>query len=333
MLTDEQIVTRTAARYNRHLNDISKPKCCNDGDITFIQSHGLIKPTNDIILLPAGYKVILFGEFNKCIKSLTDHEEGLKELYLDGNTLFDNGDTNIFKLSDEGVNWLRNVNSDLGMGDPMIDYLMPRLFIGGSIDIAGNPIQIKIPEMELHFMGDKCEKWPYKDNKYIDDYNCYIDCVYPGNYDMKYETRCEKYYNKSVLLSQLLGLRDEFLQPTRPDHPARREGTYIIFACMNVIITNTSEIFGDYDMTKEQQRWAYMNQARLTAERPPAGSTRSRTSQILDWGKKFEGGKKKKTRKQKKKKTRKQKKKKTRKQKNNRRVKTKNVNKKLRKKV
>ena len=86
---------------------------------------------------------------------------------------------------------------------------------------------------------------------------------------------------------------------------------------MNVIITNTSEIFGDYDMTKEQQRWAYMNQARLTAERPPAGSTRSRTSQILDWGKKFEGGKKKKTRKQK----------------NNRRVKTKNVNKKLRKKV
>ena len=215
----------------------SEINCCENDEVRIIQTHGIM--SNYTISLPEGYNVIFMADFGKSICGSLRNFYKLKELYAKGHTLFKDNDTSP-KYTEKGYQWFIN----LGFGIER-QTTSPTLFVGGEpnkiSDIDGKVYAINpsIPDVDFTFSGNNCNNWNKEgqSNKPINyskfDYTCYISCI--GKYSNPHdeENRCDRYYENSVKLSQIL-------QNEGP-------GTYIVYSCLGSYLSKDMlKYFNDY---------------------------------------------------------------------------------------
>ena len=215
----------------------SEINCCENDEVRIIQTHGIM--SNSTISLPKGYNVIFMAEFGKSICGSLRNFDELKKLYANGHTLFKDNDTSP-KYTEEGYQWIIN----LGFGIER-QTTSPTLFVGGEpnkiSDIDGKVYAINpsIPDVDFTFSGNNCNNWTKEgqSNKPINyskfDYTCYISCIKKYSNPYNKENRCDRYYENSVKLSQIL----------HNEGP----GTYIVYSCLGSYLSEDMlKYFNDY---------------------------------------------------------------------------------------
>ena len=215
----------------------SEINCCENDEVRIIQTHGIM--SNYTISLPEGYNVIFMADFGKSICGSLRNFDELKKLYANGHTLLKDNDTSP-KYTEEGYQWIIN----LGFGIER-QTTSPTLFVGGEpnkiSDIDGKVYAINpsIPDVDFTFSGNNCNNWTKEgqSNKPINyskfDYTCYISCIGKDSNPYDEENRCDRYYENSVKLSQIL-------QNEGP-------GTYIVYSCLGSYLSEDMlKYFNDY---------------------------------------------------------------------------------------
>ena len=153
-------------------------KCCDDSDIKMIVTHGSWVGI-DHFTMPEGYKVIMLCQPGKKIELNKKKIDELRELYKDGNTFFENNDNNPNKRTEAADNWFRGIGCSC----------QARLYIGGSIDIGGTPVESQVPNISLVFGGKgvykgHCDNWSGEATPTIQtSTECKISCIKPANED------------------------------------------------------------------------------------------------------------------------------------------------------
>lgn len=212
-------------RYRKVLNTYSQDeKCCLDEDsVRYVVTHGAM--LDQLVTLSEGYKIIFLAKFGNCILKRPLDEVKIKELYARGNTLFEENDTKPV-LTDEGnkiINHFKRIN------EPKGHFIEPTLFVGGQKtkfkDINGveHNIPTEIPNVSFQFFGTLCNNTDMPNS-------CMITCISKGENPYDVEANCDKYFNQTTdLLNILLN---------------EGKGTYILETCLPY--NEPNEILLDY---------------------------------------------------------------------------------------
>ena len=180
------------SRYRQGKRELQQGlRCCKDGDLRLIVTHGSWTDDADHFELNPGYKVIMICQPGKILRLNKQKIDTLKMMYSKGETFFANNDNNPDTLSPEGREWLKRVTC------PCI----ARLYIGGRVEVGGLQIMMQVPNISLVFGGSRvgtghCDNMDNSPNPtYENDTECRITCV-PKEEERVNSERdfCEKYY-------------------------------------------------------------------------------------------------------------------------------------------
>ena len=202
-------------------------KCCDDSDIKMIVTHGSWVGI-DHFTMPEGYKVIMLCQPGKKIELNKKKIDELRKLYLNGNTFFENNDSNPNKITEAADNWFQGLGCSC----------QARLYIGGTIDIGGREVESQVPNISLVFGGTgvykgHCDNFSGEANPSIErSTECKISCIKPANGTNDGEiSTCDKYYFDA---DASIEDPDEITEINLEDLLKNEgPGTYIIISCMS----------------------------------------------------------------------------------------------------